>query len=334
MTLLKKIMTNQSLTKEDIHQLASLLISETESDEEKLALLIAYTMRDDSSKELYALCKSLIHSTYETQPYYPNAICVCGTGGDGSNSFNISTTVSFVVASAGVPVIKHGNKSITSKSGSTDLLEALGVIPTQVKDVEKVVNQNQLAFISATDSYPVMKYVQSIRRKIPTPTVFNLMGPIINPFALDYQVMGVYDPTKMHHIAKVLYQLGRKRALVIHGANGMDEASLSGDNKVIEVSQALGLREYTVNAQDYGLRYAADEALRGGSAEENKKITLNILRGEDRTVRRDVVILNAGLALYAAEKVTSIQDGIILAAELIDTKRAYQQYERLRGVQI
>ncbi|MBI5974382.1 anthranilate phosphoribosyltransferase [Staphylococcus canis] len=334
MTLLQKMMTYQSLTKVDIDEFMNKMLSSEMTDKEKLALLVAFTMKKETPEELYYLAQSLIHSTYESQYEYPDAMCVCGTGGDGSNSFNISTTASFVVASAGVPVIKHGNKSITSKSGSTDLLEELDVASTPVDNVKQRVQETRLAFISATEAYPVMKHLQAVRRMVPTPTVFNIMGPLINPFALDYQVMGVYDDSKMEDIAKVLQHLGRKKALVVHGANGMDEASLSGDNQIIEVSQELGIRRYTINAQDYGLRYADDKALEGGTPEENALITLNILTGKDQSARRDVVILNAALALYAAQKVASIQDGVIKAAELIDSGQAYQQYQVLRGVKV
>jgi len=180
--------------------------------------------------ELTYLVKHLICTMYPVQPYYEGAMCVCGTGGDGSNSFNISTTVAFIVASAGVPVVKHGNKSITSHSGSTDVLQAMGIQTSKVASVIDHLNTRGLSFISATDTYPIMKYIQPIRKQIKSPTIFNLVGPLINPFKLTYQVMGVYDVTQLAKIAQTIKDLGRKRAIVIHGANGMDEATLSGDN--------------------------------------------------------------------------------------------------------
>lgn len=196
------------------------------------------------------------------------AVCVCGTGGDKSNSFNISTTVAFVVASAGVKVIKHGNKSVTSNSGSTDLLN---------------------------------------------------------------QMVGIFDPTKLKLVAKTIKDLGRRRAIVLHGANGMDEATLSGDNLIYELTEDGEIKNYTLNATDYGLKYAQNSDFKGGSPEENLAITLNILNGKDQSSRRDVVILNAGLSLYVAEKVDSIAEGIELASTLIDNGEALKKYHQMRG---
>ena len=160
--------------------------------------------------ELTYLVKHLIHTMYPVQPFYEGAMCVCGTGGDGSNSFNISTTVAFIVASAGVPVVKHGNRSVTSQSGSTDVLQEMGIQTCKVDEVVKELNARGLSFISATDSYPIMKHLQPVRKSIHTPTIFNLVGPLINPFKLTYQVMGVYDVTQIDKIAQTIKDLGRK----------------------------------------------------------------------------------------------------------------------------
>ncbi|ARJ50593.1 anthranilate phosphoribosyltransferase [Staphylococcus lutrae] len=334
MTLLNKIMNFETLNHSEMSQFVGTLLSETTPLEDKVALLVAYTMKGETTDELYALCESLIHTMYTEQPRYPGSMCVCGTGGDGSNSFNISTTVSFVAASGGIEVVKHGNKSVTSRSGGMDLLQVMGIATTPVQQVMAQLKATHLAFVSATESYPVMKHMQPVRVKVGRPTILNLVGPIINPFALDYQAMGVFDASKMLEIAEVLYRLGRKRAIVMHGANGMDEATLSGDNRIVEMDQTQGIREYTVNAIDYGLRYAPDTALRGGTPEENKAITLNILNGSDRTVRRDVVLLNAGLAFYTAEVTATIEEGIAHAVNCIDSGAAYRQYEQARGVAV
>lgn len=332
MTLLNKMMNFEALNHEEMGAFIATLLSETTPLEDKVALLVAYTMKGETSAELYALCENLIHTMYPEQPQYPGSMCVCGTGGDGSNSFNISTTVSFVAASGGIEVVKHGNKSVTSQSGGMDILQAMGIATTPVQSVMQQLKDTHLAFVSATESYPVMKNMQPVRVKVGRPTILNLVGPIINPFALDYQSMGVFDPTRMMKIAEVLQRLGRKRAIVIHGANGMDEATLSGDNQIVEMDQTTGIREYTVNATDYGLRYAPDAALRGGTPEENKEITLNILNGTDQSVRKDVVLLNAGLAFYTAEIVDTIEAGIAHAASCIDSGAAFKQYEQARGV--
>ncbi len=332
MTLLNKIMNFETLDADDMALFVNTLISETTPIEDKVGLLVAYTMKGETTDELYALCARLIQTMYEEQPQYAGSMCVCGTGGDGSNSFNISTTVSFVAASGGIHVVKHGNKSVTSQSGGMDILQAMEISTTPVQQVSQQLVTSRLAFVSATESYPLMKNMQSVRKKIGRPTILNLIGPIINPYALDYQAMGVFDPSRMVKIAEVLQKLGRKRAIVMHGANGMDEATLSGDNQIVEMNQNKGIEVYTVNAADYGLQYAPDDALKGGTPEQNKQISLDILKGKDRSCRRDVVLLNAGIAFYTAEKTASIQDGIIYAAECIDSGAAYQQYEQARGV--
>ncbi|MGV3043203.1 anthranilate phosphoribosyltransferase [Staphylococcus rostri] len=334
MTLLNDLMHYRNLDTTQIQQFTTTLLSDTVDIAEKLALLTAFTMKGSTADELYDLSRAMIQTMYPEQPHLEGSLCVCGTGGDGSNSFNISTIVAFVVAAAGAKVVKHGNKSVTSQSGSIDILQALNVPTIQVADVEEQVKTANLAFLSATTTYPIMRHLQPVRQQLPVPTVFNLLGPIINPFALDYQVMGVYDKTKMTDIAQTLQKLGRQRALVVHGANGMDEATLSGDNTIVEVNQDTGIRTYTLNAQDVGLRYAEDAELVGGTPEDNKAITLGILQGDDVSCRRDVVLLNAGLALYAAQRVETIEAGISLARQTIDEGRAYDQYLKSRSVAV
>ena len=238
---------------------------------------------------------------------------------------------SFVVASAGASIIKHGNKSITSNSGSTDLLDQLKIKTTPVKEVVQQLNQCHLAFVSATESYPIMKYIQPIRKMISKPTIFNLVGPLINPFKLTYQTMGIYDQSQLANVAQTVKDLGRKKAVILHGAGGMDEASLSGDNLIYEVNAGKEIQHYTINAKDFGLKNAANDTLKGGTPEENKAIAVNILNGQDHSSKRDVVVLNAGIALYVSEKVNDIATGIQLAQQLIDDGTAMKQYLRMVG---
>lgn len=328
MTLLESLRNKNALTPQEITTFVQTLLSEDVDLTEKVTLLEAFTDKGETSEELFTLVSELIQTTYSPQPKYPGSMCVCGTGGDGSNSFNISTTVSFVVAAAGVPVIKHGNKSVTSKSGSIDILKALHVPTTSMSEVSSQVAMTNLAFMSATNAYPIMKNLQPVRRSIGKPTIFNIVGPIINPFQLDYQVMGIFDSKRMAIVAETLKQLGRKKALVVYGAGGMDEATLSGENQLYEIDNGI-IKHYTLKATDLGLRYAPNSALRGGTPEENKAITISILDGTDTSVRRDVVILNTALALYAAEKAIDFQDGVIQAAHLIQSGQAYRLYKKM-----
>lgn len=322
MTILKKLMRFETLNKQECQEFIRIMLDEEVAPSYKTALLVALKMKQESAKELSVLTHELIASTYPIQPTLAGSMCVCGTGGDGIGSFNISTTVSFVVAAAGVPILKHGNKGITSRSGGVDLLEALNIKTTPITQVPERIKTVNLLFLSAVNTYPIMKVLQPVRQSIPLPTVFNLMGPMIHPYALDYQMMGVFDPDKAAMVAQTLFDLGRKRALVVHGAGGMDEASLAGDNIVYEINAQSGIHKYTINSQDYGLKTADNTALKGGSSIDNKAITLAILAGEDTSARRDVVVLNAALALYCAEKVPTVTQGIALAQKLIDSKQA------------
>ena len=176
-----------------------------------------------------------------------------------------------------------------------------------------------------------MKHIQPVRKMIETPTIFNIIGPIINPFQLDYQVMGVYDKERLPHIAQTLQDLGRRRAIVVHGAGGMDEATLSGENIIYEVNQDTGITNYTLNASDVGLHSADNTELVGGSPLDNLQISERILRGEDQSAKYEVVLLNAGLALYVAEKAVTIQEGVELAHTLVQSGKAYEQYQSMKG---
>ncbi|MEY8599476.1 anthranilate phosphoribosyltransferase [Staphylococcus shinii] len=319
------------LNQQQMNAFIELLISEDVKDEVKIECLASFSEKGITQEELTYIAKSLIHSMYDQQPYYPNSMCVCGTGGDKSNSFNISTTVSFIIASANVPVIKHGNKSVTSSSGSTDLLNAMQIQTTSVGQTPSQLDDTGLAFLSATETYPIMKQIQPIRKHMSNPTIFNITGPMINPFKLDYQVMGVYETSKLDKIAQTLADLGRKKAIVVYGANGMDEATLSGDNIIYEVNANESVKTYTLNANDVGLDYAPNEDLIGGTPAENLEITKNILNGTDRSAKRDVVVLNAGIALYVSEQVTTIQEGVNKAQKLIDEGKALAQYNKMGG---
>lgn len=331
MTLLSKIKSTAELQEADIQQLIAILIDPDMELTIKYNYLNSYSNRTINQQELTHIVKSLIKTMYPVQPYYEGGMCVCGTGGDKSDSFNISTTVAFIVASAGVKVIKHGNKSVTSHSGSTDLLNQMNLQTTSVKETPRQLDHTNLSFISATESYPIMKHMQKVRKMVGKPTILNLVGPLINPYRLTYQMVGIFDPSKLPLVAQTIKDLGRKRAIVVHGANGMDEATLSGDNLIYELDEHGQIKHYKLNATDFGIGFAPNSALKGGTPEENLAITLNILNGTDQTCRRDVVVLNAALCLYFAEKVSSIAEGIILAQQIIDNGDAFKKYEQLRG---
>lgn len=242
---------------------------------------------------------------------------IVGTGGDGSNSFNISTTSSIVIASGGVAVAKHGNRAASSKCGAADVLEALGVkidiTPTHSAEILKKTN---MCFLFAQNYHIAMKYIAPIRRELGIRTVFNILGPLTNPAGANLQVMGVYEEALVEPLAKVLCNLGVKRAMVVYGQDGLDEISLSAPTTVCEVKDE-SFCTYVIQPEDFGLTRCNKEDLVGGSPEENAKITLDILNGV-KGPKRDAVLLNAGAGLYVAGKVETLKQGVERVKELLD----------------
>jgi anthranilate phosphoribosyltransferase len=252
----------------------------------------------------------------------------CGTGGDGSNTFNISTTAAFVVAAAGLTVAKHGNRAVSSGCGSADVLEALGVkIDAASEIVEECLQQIGIGFLFAPRLHGAMKYAIGPRREIGIRTIFNMLGPLTNPAGATAQLIGVYDPKLTEMFAGVLKNLGTKRAFVVHGADGLDEATVTGPTRVAELKEGLILT-YDIDPVEIfgGVSDAAD--LKGGDAEANARITKGILSGEDGA-RRNIVVLNAALAIVAGGKAGTLREGITVAEECIDSGAALQKLEGL-----
>ncbi len=252
---------------------------------------------------------------------------IVGTGGDGSNSFNISTTSAFVIAAAGVKVAKHGNRAASSKSGTADVQEALGVnIHQDPAKALSMLEKVGFCFLFAQQYHAAMKYVGGIRKELGFRTVFNILGPLTNPANPDYFLLGVYDGYLVEPVAKVLDKLGVKNALVVYGTDHLDEVSPSAPSLVCELKNGY-YRTSTICPEDFGLVRGKKEDLIGGTAEENAAITKDILSGKIQGTKRNAVLLNAGLALYAAKAVPTMKDGIAKAAEMIDTGAAYKKME-------
>lgn len=251
-----------------------------------------------------------------------------GTGGDGSNSFNISTTSAIVVASGGVKVAKHGNRAASSKSGTADCFEALGVnINQSPQKCVELLNKVGLCFIFAQNYHSSMKYVGTLRRELGFRTVFNILGPLTNPASPSMQVLGVYDEHLLTPLANVLMSLGVGRGMVVYGKDKLDEISLSSETAICEFKDGW-YKSYTIKPEDFGLKRCQKSDLLGGDAKENAQITRSILDGEEGH-RKNVVLLNAGAALYVGGKATSLKDGIDLANELIKSKKALKTLDEL-----
>ena len=252
---------------------------------------------------------------------------IVGTGGDRSNTFNISTTAAFVIASAGVNVAKHGNRAASSQSGTADCQEALGVDIRQ--DPEKALDmlkRTGMCFFFAQQYHPAMKYVGPVRRELGFRTVFNILGPLTNPASPEYFLLGVYDEYLVEPVAKVLDKLGVKRALVVHGQDKMDEISASAPTTICELRDGY-YRTSTIKPEDFGLERCQKSDVEGGTPEQNAQTTREILSGTERGPKRTIVLLNAGAALFVGGAAESIADGVRLAAELIDSGKALATME-------
>ena len=247
---------------------------------------------------------------------------IVGTGGDNAQSFNISTTAALIAAAAGVKVAKHGNRAASSKCGTADCLEALGVNINQTPEkCIELLDAVGMCFFFAQKYHASMKYVGAIRRELGFRTVFNILGPLTNPASPKRQLLGVYDEYLVEPLTKVLIDLGLKRGMVVYGTDKLDEISMSAKTLICEFKDGW-YRHYTISPEDFGMKLCDKSALKGGEPAENAQITREILSGNDTTPKRDAVLLNAGASLYIADKVSSIADGIKLAQSLIDSGAA------------
>lgn len=290
--------------------------------------LTALRVKGETMEEIYGAALAMREKAVAICREKRGLLDTCGTGGDGSNTFNISTTAAFVVAAAGVPVAKHGNRAVSSACGSADLLEALGIkVDLSPAQVEAAVEEVGIGFLFAPLFHQAMKHAAGPRRELGFRTVFNLLGPLTNPAGAEYQLTGVFRRELVSVLAGVLARLGVRRALVVHGAGGIDELSLAGENSLCEVVNGR-IRSFTLHPEEVGLSHCPVERLRGGSAQENAAILRAVLSGEQGP-RRDVVLLNAGAALYVAGRAGTIKDGVKLAARIIDSGAALAKVEDL-----
>lgn len=316
--------------KEDIgYDMAKAVMNEIMSDRasevQKSAYLTALSMKGEtigeitaSAEEMRNHCIRLLHDM--------DVLEIVGTGGDGANSFNISTTSSIVIASGGVPVAKHGNRAASSKSGAADVLEALGVnITVPPEKSAKMLEKIGICFLFAQNYHIAMKYVGPVRRELGIRTIFNILGPLANPAGANMELMGVYDEELVEPLAKVLFNLGVKNAMVVYGQDKLDEISMSAPTTVCEIKDGV-FSNYVIQPEDFDYTRCKKEDLEGGTPAENAEITRAILNGE-KGPKRDAVALNSGAALYIAGKAASLNAGIKMAEELIDSGKAKEKLE-------
>ena len=323
------LVSGNSLTMEEASSVMEEIMDGTATQAQLGAFLVALKLKGETADEVAGLA-SVMRSRSNRVSLTGPVIDIVGTGGDGSNTFNISTTAAFVMAGAGLKVAKHGNRAMSSRCGSADVLEALGVrIELTPDQVRQCVDSVGIGFMFAQAFHPAMKYAAAPRREIGVRTVFNILGPLTNPAGAEYQVIGVPSPELGDKIAAALCRLGIKRALVVHGLNGIDELSISGQSMTWEINdgQVTSARRQ-LKPEDLGLNSAAGSSVLGGTPRENASITRSVLCGE-RSSRRDVVLLNAAAGIYTSGMVESLPDAVDTAALSIDSGKAAGKLDQL-----
>jgi len=293
------------------------------------AILLGLSIRGETPEVVAAAARAMRRAAVRIRPQATGLIDTCGTGGDGAATFNISTTVSFVVAACGVPVAKHGNRAMSSKSGAADVLEALGVnLDLEPERVAACIDEVGIGFLFAQALHPAMRHAGPVRRELGVRTIFNLLGPLTNPAGAEYQVMGVYARDKLELAANALTELGATRALVVHGRDGLDEITTTDVTDAMLVEAGRKPQPFEIDPAAFGIPRAKPCMLKGGDAAENAAILREILGGA-LNPKRDIVLLNAAAALWIAGAAEGIPEGLRQAAEAIDSGRAMRKLDEL-----
>ncbi|MBN1756805.1 MAG: anthranilate phosphoribosyltransferase [Chitinispirillaceae bacterium] len=326
---IKKVLDRQDLSVAEATEVFNDIMSGSTTDAQIAALLVGLRMKGETADEITGAAAVMREKVYRIEPDNRDFLVdTCGTGGDGADTFNISTAAALVAAGAGARVAKHGNRNVSSRCGSADVLEALGITVTIPPDTMKqCLDEVGIAFLFAPTLHKAMKYAIGPRREIAARTIFNVLGPLTNPAMAPAQVIGVFGAHLTETIATVLNNLGSTRAYVVHGMDGLDEITLCGATKVSELSNG-SIRTYTLQPENYGLTRADRSAISGGDPAENAKIIVRILDGEAGP-RRDITCLNAGFALAAAGVASTPAEGIEKAAAAIDSGAAAKKLQQL-----
>jgi len=329
-TIITKLSNKENLqVTESRHLMESIMAGEL-SDARLGAVLIALNHKGVSVDELYTFVETLREMAVSIRPAVKPLFDTCGTGGDQSNTFNISTVTAFVLAAADVIVTKHGNRSVSSACGSADVLERLGVnIALDPDQVRRCIERIGIGFLYAPNHHPAFRHVGPIRKELGVRTVFNLMGPLLNPANVSAQVIGVYDPGLTELFARTLQRIGLDNAMVVHGA-GLDELTLCGATKITQLQHGY-VETYYLHPAEAGLEPCSPDEITSTGVEDSARIFCEVLQGE-RSPRRDIVLLNAAAGLITAGRAATFPDGVARAADVIDSGRAWVKFEELRRV--
>ncbi|MEE8526870.1 MAG: anthranilate phosphoribosyltransferase [Thermoanaerobaculia bacterium] len=324
----QQLIRGEDLSRPQTEELFGRLMDGELSDAMKAALLVALAMKGEAPAEIAGAATAMRRRVVAIPHQVADVVDTCGTGGDGKGTFNISTTAALVAAAAGVPIAKHGNRSVSSKSGSADVLAALGVdVDVDPEAAGRALADVGIAFLFAPRLHPAMKEVMPIRHELGVRTIFNVLGPLTNPAGARRQVMGVYAENLVDVIGEVLRELGAEHALVVHGSDGLDELTTTGPSRVAEVRDGT-VRTYDLDPRDFDIPKAAPDDLAGGSPEDNAAIARRVLDGETGPLA-DVTALNAAAAIYVGGRAETLADGLRLAREAMASGAARRKLAEL-----
>lgn len=326
-----KLIKNQDLSEKEMIEAMNIIMDGNAKDSEIGSFLTALRIKGETTAEITGGAKVMREKVFKVNLEDQYTVDTCGTGGDGANTFNISTIVAIISAAAGVKIVKHGNRSVSSKCGSADVLETLGVNidldPVMVRNCVETIN---IGFMFAPHFHSAMRNVIGPRRELGIRTIFNVLGPLTNPAMVSNQILGVFSADLTEQIAEVLKNLGLKHAMVVHGLDGLDEITITTKTKVSELKDNK-ISTYYIDPRDFDLPLGNTEDLIGGFPEENADIFLKILHGEDGS-RRNIVLLNAGAAIYVGGKADSLRDGIQIAKRVIDDGLALEKLNQFISI--
>ena len=325
---IKKIVTKKDLSENEAYDAMNEIMKGEGTDSQIGAFLVGLRMKGEKIEEITGCARAMRDNAIPVKLKSDFVIDTCGTGGDGGKTFNISTAVAIIAAAGGVKVAKHGNGAVSSKSGSADVLVELGFnIEMESDKAAKCIDEKGMAFLFAQKYHHAMKNVAGTRKLLGIRTIFNILGPLTNPGFVKGQILGVYNKKLTNTLANVLMNLGCERALVVCGEDGLDEITITTFTYVSEIKNGKVL-DYIVYPEEFGISLAAQEEIKGGSAKENAKVIVDILKGK-RGPKRDVVIINSAAALYVGNVCKSIKDGIKISEEIIDSGRALEKMKEL-----
>ncbi len=324
--VIKKLSDKQDLTVAECQDAVEKIMSGQATAVQTAAFLTALRLKGETTDEIFGAARVMRDNARPVGHHQAMAFDNCGTGGDGSGTFNISTTAAFVVAACGVPVAKHGNRSVSSRCGSADVLQQLGVeLLLSPEQIGECIDEVGIGFLFAPHLHPAMKAVAPVRKELGFRTIFNLLGPLTNPAFVTHQIIGVFDESYVEKLAEVARRLGIRKVMVVHNVSGLDEIATSGSNQICYAENGT-VRSFRLEPEEYHFRPALVDDLRGGDACESADITMSILRGE-LGPKRDTVLLSSAVSLYLAEKADRIGAGIEMAADCLDSGRALQRLQ-------